>query len=74
MGQSVREIEATPELVAALRLKVKTCFMCLWMVEDFELNKKFTGYPIDYNGKPIFPIEGKILHLEVENLIPRLDV
>lgn len=73
MGKNIREVEITSELVAAIRARLPKCFLCKWLLEDIESNGKFTGYPIDYNGKPEFPVEGKIAHLELEGFIAKLD-
>ena len=73
MAKSVREVEVTEGVVAALEARAPNCFLCRWILEDLVANKKVTGYPLDYNGQPVFPITGKIMHLELEGFIPKLD-
>ena len=73
MAKSVREVEITAEVVAALEARAPNCFLCRWILEDLVTNKKLTGYPLDYNNQPGFPISGKVRHLELEGFIPTLD-
>ncbi len=47
------------------------CFLCSWIVEDFEKNGKLSDYPYDSNGKGIFPYLGKVAHIRLEK--PALD-
>lgn len=73
MGKSVREVEFTPALAELVRERSANCFLCKWILSDFHLNGKLTGYPLDYNNQPEFPVQGKINHLELEGFIPKLD-
>jgi hypothetical protein len=61
-----------------LRLRVPNsadvgCFLCKWILEDLEKNGTLTkGYPeICADGKPLFPIEGKVEHLVLEGFLER---
>ena len=73
MAKSVREVAITEEVVSALKERAPNCFLCRYILEDLVANKKMTGYPLDYNDQPGFPVTGKIMHLELEGFIPRLD-
>lgn len=44
------------------------CFLCRWILGDLAKNGMMTaGYPeICVDGKPQFPLEGKVLHLMLE--------
>ncbi|MGH9391893.1 MAG: hypothetical protein ACRD1Z_20005 [Vicinamibacteria bacterium] len=46
------------------------CFLCTMILRDFEEHKKLTGYPKDVNGAEVFPIEGKLKHIELERADP----
>ena len=73
MGKSVRALEITPELLKKITDNEPKCWLCWWIREDFEKNKKLTGHPYDYTDKAIFPVEAKINHMELEGFIGRLD-
>jgi hypothetical protein len=45
--------------------KVKGCFLCGFILEDFAKNGKLTGFPNDIFDKGTFPIEAKIRHIEI---------
>lgn len=49
------------------------CFLCGWILGDLEKNGTLTkGYPeICTDGKPQFPIEGKLAHLVVEGFMEK---
>ncbi len=64
-------------IIEALRGRVPDgqgvgCFLCQWIVLDFEKNGKLTDFPYDSNNKGLFPYLGKIAHIRFE--APRLDV
>lgn len=42
------------------------CFLCKWILEDLRINGRLTGYPTDHQGGPVFPFQGKLRHLELE--------
>jgi len=44
------------------------CFLCKWIFEDLELNKKLTDYPSGSQGGQ-FPASGKYRHLQLEEMI-----
>jgi hypothetical protein len=48
------------------------CFLCAWIVEEFDRFGKLSDYPYDSNDKGIFPYLGKVAHIRLE--APRLDV
>lgn len=48
------------------------CFLCLWIVLDFEASGRLTDWPYDSNDKGLFPYLGKIAHIRLE--APKLDV
>lgn len=48
------------------------CFLCAWIISDFERNGKLTDFPYDLNDKGIFPYLGKVAHIRLE--APKLDV
>lgn len=73
MAKSVRAVDVGPTLLAQLEARGPLCFLCRWILEDVKANGKLTGYPMDYNDQPEFPVVGKIYHLELEGLIPKLD-
>lgn len=73
MAKSVRTVDVGPGLLTALEALAPRCFLCRWILEDVKKNGKLTGYPMDYNDQPEFPVTGKICHLELEGLIPKLD-
>ena len=73
MAKNLRQVELTPAIIDQVRARAENCFLCKWIASDFHLHGKLTGWPMDYNDKPEFPVEGKIGHLELEGFIPRLD-
>ena len=62
------EIYLSKETEAILRNQVDKCFLCRFVLEDQAKHGKLTGYPFDYNGNGIFPIEGKVAHIQLERL------
>lgn len=54
-----------PEIVAEAR-RHHECFVCRWIVEDYEKNGKLTGHPNDYMSGGIFPRESKEKHVQLE--------
>ncbi len=71
MAKDVRVVvEITEEMLVELRARAPLCFLCRWIVEDWEQNKKMTGYPLDYGGAPEFPVSGKLKHMQLEKILP----
>lgn len=66
MEHSLQELERSPGVVEIAKQRHATCFLCRYIVEDLEQNKKFTGYPKDWGGAALFPVEGKLKHLLLE--------
>jgi hypothetical protein len=57
------------ELVGILSEKAPKCFCCKWILEDLQTNRKLTGYPKDFLGSDVYPVEGKRRHLELEGIL-----
>lgn len=47
------------------------CQLCRIILEDFRLNKKLTGYPLDAQDNGMFPVESKVRHIELERYSSR---
>lgn len=49
------------------------CFLCKWILGDLEKNGTLTnGYPeVCADGKPLFPLEGKLKHLALEGFVEK---
>lgn len=59
------------KIIARLRERIPNeagagCFLCKWIVEDFEKTGRLTDFPFDANDKGMFPIRGKIDHMRLE--------
>ena len=54
------------EIVSEALKHKDTCFMCRWILADFNANKKLTDWPYDYNNKGDFPRSGKEKHAKLE--------
>jgi hypothetical protein len=57
------------ELVGILSEKALTCFCCKWILEDLQINRKLTGHPKDSLGGPVYPVDGKRKHLQLEGIL-----
>ena len=55
------------EIVHIARKHQACCFMCRWIVEDFEKNGKLTGHPNDFMDAGTFPRSGKESHAKLES-------
>ncbi len=66
MGSILQEVEQSEKLLIAAKRGQETCFLCRYIVEDLEKNKKLTGHPKDWSGGGLFPVEGKLRHLILE--------
>jgi hypothetical protein len=62
-------IVITQETLKKLDARAPKCFLCANIAKDFRENGKLTGYPLDWGGSGTFPVEGKIRHLKLEELI-----
>lgn len=49
------------------------CILCLWILEDLVKNGTLTkGHPrVCFDGKPVFPVEGKLAHLVIEGFLEK---
>ncbi len=78
MEEVLRSIEQSVGLRKFLKSRVPVgdgpgCSPCCkWILEDLELNGKFTSYPKDSMGGGIYPVDGKILHLALELRIEQM--
>lgn len=54
------------EIVTEARRHEKVCFMCRWILTDFEANMKLTDWPYDYTNKGDFPRASKEKHAKLE--------
>jgi hypothetical protein len=42
------------------------CFLCGWIVQDYDKNGTLTDYPKDTVGAGVFPYLGKRAHISIE--------
>ena len=70
MGEGIRSLENSPALREFLRSRVPDgpdgvgCSPnCSQILEDLEVNGKFTGWPRDAMGGSQYPVESKLIHL-----------
>ena len=42
------------------------CFLCSWIIQDYDLNGTLTDWPKDANGAGVFPYLGKRAHIAIE--------
>lgn len=68
---SDEEIVLSDETKAFLEGEREKCFLCKIILEDQEKNGKLTGDPKDGEGKPMFPPEAKVRHVQIEKLYER---
>jgi hypothetical protein len=74
MAESKQRIAAVylkEETMAFLLERSEKCFLCWWIHEDARMHVTLTGWPNDYFGSGIFPVEGKLKHLELEGVPPK---
>lgn len=64
-GEEICLSQETRDLLAS---RVNGCFLCRFILEDEKKNGKLTGYPLDGEGKGIFPVEGKMIHVQLERM------
>jgi hypothetical protein len=55
-------------VIAQLRQRAPTCWLCGWILADLEDDGKLTGWWKDVEGKPIFPRSGELNHLRLEGI------
>jgi hypothetical protein len=66
MGEVLREVEQSVAFRELIRTRKPVCFLCAWIEQDLEQNKKMTGWPLDCFGKPDFPVSAKLTHVLLE--------
>lgn len=57
-----------PGIKRELKKRAPRCFLCKWILADLRKNGRLTGEPLDYNAQKLFPVEGKVAHLGLENV------
>lgn len=55
------------EIVHIAHQHKNCCFLCRWIIQDYEANGKLTGAPNDYVGTGTFPRSGKEKHAQLES-------
>lgn len=59
------DIQITPDTLAFLKSVKDTCFLCKWILQDFEKNGTLTGH-YSANGEfEIFPVKGMVNHISL---------
>lgn len=66
MGEVLRQLARSSTLIELVRSREEACWLCGWIRKDIDQNEQITGWPLDWNKSPIFPIEGKLVHLLLE--------
>jgi hypothetical protein len=60
------ELVLSPETIAMLKKPVDPgCPLCKWILEDFALHGKLTGYPENFDHSGQFPASGKEKHIRI---------
>ena len=59
-------IELDPTTLALMKRRRKKCFLCKFIYADVVKNGHLTRYPETPSGKSVFPIKGKVAHIELE--------
>ncbi len=64
----IRDIELSKEKLQFLEARKDKCFLCAWILEDYQKNKTLTGVKRDggFGKYEIFPLRGEINHLWLE--------
>lgn len=65
MAAEKEDIVLSMETEELLKTNEPGCPLCKWILEDFELNKKLTDYPRNFDGSGQFPLKGKELHIKI---------
>ena len=66
MEALLQEIEGSAVLRTLLEGWAPTCWLCEWVLDDLRSLGRLSGRPIDFNGQPVFPIDGKLRHVLLE--------
>jgi len=66
MGEVLQSLARSSALLQLVRDRSEACFLCKWIAQDLDQNEKITGWPLDWNKSPVFPIEGKLIHILLE--------
>jgi hypothetical protein len=66
MGEVLRNLARSAALLELVRGRSEPCFLCKWISQDLDTNEQITGWPLDWNKTPVFPIEGKLVHILLE--------
>ena len=66
MGEVLQGLARSSALRKLVESRVEVCFLCKWIKEDLDTNEKITGWPLDWNKSPVFPVEGKLVHILLE--------
>jgi hypothetical protein len=64
----IRDIELSKDKIDFLKARKDACFLCAWILEDYEKNKTLTGVKREggFGKYEIFPMRGEINHLWLE--------
>lgn len=64
----LRDIELSKDKITFLEARKDKCFLCAWILEDYQKNKTLTGVKRDggFGKYEIFPMRGEINHLWLE--------
>lgn len=68
MAQEATQDPRVAEIVAELRKRAASCWLCAWALADLEDDGKLTGWWKDVEGKPMFPRAGELNHLRLEGI------
>jgi hypothetical protein len=60
------ELTLSPATKELLERREWGCFLCRLILEDHKANGKLTGYPFESDGKGSFPVNGKVMHIQLE--------
>lgn len=66
MGEVLQGLARSAKLREFVREREEACFLCRWIGQDLDTNERITGWPLDWNKSPIFPVDGKLVHLLLE--------
>lgn len=58
--------DISPGVMEILKEQEATCFLCRWILQDIAENGKLTGFPFDWGRTPVFPVDGKNRHIDLE--------
>lgn len=66
MGEVLQSLARSSALRKLLESRKDVCFLCSWCLQDLDTNERITGWPLDWNKSPVFPVEGKLIHVLLE--------